>query len=53
MKAVYRILDTLQDVRPGGHVPYRDSKLTRLIASGLGTAEWETPYVEAVGDKYP
>ena len=40
VKAMYRILDTLQDMKPNGmgHVPYRDAKLTRLISYGLGGA---------------
>jgi len=36
VKGLYRIIDTLQDGRPGAHIPYRDSKLTRMIARGLG-----------------
>ena len=52
VKAVYRILDTLQDVRPGGHVPYRDSKLTRLIASGLGGGALALPVLHLRADRF-
>lgn len=36
MKALNRIVDTLPDATPKTHVPYRDSKLTRLLSPALG-----------------
>jgi hypothetical protein len=39
MKALYRVVDSLQADNPAGakaHVPYRDSKITRLLRPALG-----------------
>lgn len=52
VKALLRIVDTLQDHRPGGHVPYRDSKLTRLIAPCLCGGALCLPLVHVRVDRY-
>ena len=54
VKAMYRILDTLQDMKPNGmgHVPYRDAKLTRLISYGLGGGGLSIPIVHIRADRF-
>ena len=36
LSALGNVISALVDGRPGGHVPYRDSKLTRLLQDSLG-----------------
>ena len=52
VKALHRIIDTLQDARPGGHIPYRDSKLTRLLARSLGGDALLLPLVHLRADRH-
>jgi len=36
LAALGNVINSLADAKPGGHVPYRDSKLTRLLQESLG-----------------
>ena len=48
LSALGNVISALVDGRPGGHVPYRDSKLTRLLQDSLGGNAW-TLMVAAIG----
>lgn len=45
VKALQRIIDALPDATPKTHIPYRDSKLTRLLSPSLGGGALAVPLV--------
>ena len=45
VKALHRIIDTLPEATPKTHIPYRDSKLTRLLSPTLGGGGLAVPIV--------
>eukprot|EP00900_Chrysochromulina_parva_P021854 jgi/Chrpa1/4301/Chrysochromulina_OHIO_Genome00001885-RA len=51
VKALYRIVDVLQEAKVA-HVPYRDSKLTRLIAEALGGPAHLLPLLHMRSDRF-
>ena len=51
VKALYRIVDVLQEAKVA-HVPYRDSKFTRLIAEALGGPAHLLPLLHMRSDRF-
>ena len=51
LKGFYRIVDALQEGSPA-HVPFRDSKLTKLLAPCLGGGAVPVPVLHVRADKF-